>query len=143
LARFLTYPIRDALRRELSWTHYRLLLRVDDPEARAFYEAEAINPRWSTRELERPLSVTPRLGELVAEVPGQREIVGHNALYDLQGKNLLAAFAATSGSNDTSELWIRPRVRSAGILTEPIPAARTSNEASKSLMIPTYANPWE
>src|SRR4051794_1040363 len=53
---FLTYPIRDALRHELSWTHYRLLLRVDDPNARAFYEAEAVNARWSTRELERQIN---------------------------------------------------------------------------------------
>jgi predicted nuclease of restriction endonuclease-like (RecB) superfamily len=52
---FLTYPIRDALRHDLSWTHYRLLLRVDNPDARAFYEAEAINARWSTRELERQI----------------------------------------------------------------------------------------
>jgi hypothetical protein len=48
---FVTYPIRDALRHELSWTHYRLLLRLDNPTARAFYEAEAINARWSTREI--------------------------------------------------------------------------------------------
>ena len=52
---YLTYPIRDALRLELSWPHYRLLLRVDSPEARAFYEAEAVNARWSTRELERQI----------------------------------------------------------------------------------------
>lgn len=51
----LAYPIFDALRQELSWTHYRLLLRVDKPEARAFYEAEAVNARWSTRELERQI----------------------------------------------------------------------------------------
>jgi predicted nuclease of restriction endonuclease-like (RecB) superfamily len=50
---FLVYPIRDALRHELSWTHYRILLRVEKPDARAFYEAEAINARWSTRELAR------------------------------------------------------------------------------------------
>ncbi|WP_422932091.1 PDDEXK nuclease domain-containing protein [Singulisphaera sp. PoT] len=53
---FLAYPIRDALRHELSWTHYRLLLRVDRPDARAFYEAEAVNARWSTRELERQIN---------------------------------------------------------------------------------------
>ena len=41
---------------ELSWTHYRLLLRVDNPDARAFYEAEAVNARWSTRELERQIN---------------------------------------------------------------------------------------
>ena len=28
---FVIYPIRDALRHELSWTHYRFLLRVDNP----------------------------------------------------------------------------------------------------------------
>jgi predicted nuclease of restriction endonuclease-like (RecB) superfamily len=53
---FMIYPIRDALRRELSWTHYRLLLRVENPAARAFYEAEAINARWATRELERQIN---------------------------------------------------------------------------------------
>ena len=51
----LAYPILDALRPKLSWTHYRLLLRVEKPEARAFYEAEAVNSRWSTRELERQI----------------------------------------------------------------------------------------
>jgi predicted nuclease of restriction endonuclease-like (RecB) superfamily len=52
---FLAYPKVDALRRQLSWTHYRLLLRVDNSNARAFYEAEAVNSRWSTRELERQI----------------------------------------------------------------------------------------
>ncbi len=52
---YLSCPILDAVRPELSWTHYRLLLRVEKPEARAFYEAEAVNSRWSTRELERQI----------------------------------------------------------------------------------------
>ena len=52
---YLAYPICDALRRELSWTHYRLLLRVEKPEARAFYEVEAVNSNWSTRELDRQI----------------------------------------------------------------------------------------
>ena len=34
---YLAFPIRDALRRELSWTHYRLLLRVDSADARLWY----------------------------------------------------------------------------------------------------------
>ncbi len=50
------FPIRDALRHELAWTHYRLLLRVENPDARAFYEAEAVAARWSTRELERQIN---------------------------------------------------------------------------------------
>ncbi len=49
---FVTYPIRDAVRHELSWTHYRLSLHLGNSAARAFYEAEAINARWTTRELE-------------------------------------------------------------------------------------------
>lgn len=53
---FLAWPKCDALRRELSWTHYRLLLRVDKLEARAFYETEAAKARWSTRELERQVN---------------------------------------------------------------------------------------
>lgn len=50
-----TFPILDALRRELSWTHYRLLLKVEKPEARQFYEEETVGQRWSTRELERQI----------------------------------------------------------------------------------------
>ena len=37
----------------LSWTHYRALLRISKPEARAFYEIEAVNQNWNARELER------------------------------------------------------------------------------------------
>jgi hypothetical protein len=40
----------------LSWTHYRTLLRVDKPEARAFYEIEAIKNNWSARDLERQIN---------------------------------------------------------------------------------------
>lgn len=53
---FLAYPKVNALRTELSWTHYRLLLRVEKPTARAFYEVESVNARWSTRELDRQIS---------------------------------------------------------------------------------------
>ncbi len=53
---YLAYPKVNALRSELSWTHYRLLLRVEKQEARAFYEAEAVNSRWSTRDLERQIN---------------------------------------------------------------------------------------
>jgi hypothetical protein len=53
---YMFFPIRDALRRELSWTHYRLLTRVEKPEARAFYEEECAQAGWSTRELERQIN---------------------------------------------------------------------------------------
>jgi len=44
------------LRNELSWTHYRFLLKIEKPEARHFYMNEAANNNWSTRELERQIS---------------------------------------------------------------------------------------
>jgi hypothetical protein len=37
------FPIHDALRHELGWTHYRLLLKVENETARAWYMAEAIS----------------------------------------------------------------------------------------------------
>jgi predicted nuclease of restriction endonuclease-like (RecB) superfamily len=58
---YLAYPadpeqrILDALRRELSWTHYRLLMRVEKPEVRAWYMNEAADQNWSTRALERQI----------------------------------------------------------------------------------------
>ncbi|MFH0992046.1 MAG: PDDEXK nuclease domain-containing protein [bacterium] len=66
---YLTYPnlltkeIRHAARDQsmvpgsfnenLSWTHYRLLTKVESNLARSFYEIETVRNRWSSRELER------------------------------------------------------------------------------------------
>ncbi|MGA4530681.1 PDDEXK nuclease domain-containing protein [Ectopseudomonas chengduensis] len=52
---FLAFPIRDALRRELSWTHYRTLLKLDSDSARQWYMNEAATQNWSTRALERQI----------------------------------------------------------------------------------------
>src|SRR3989344_6560703 len=46
----------NALRSELTWTHYRLLIRVENENARNFYINESINSKWSTRELERQIN---------------------------------------------------------------------------------------
>jgi len=51
-----TYPIGDALRSQLSWTHYRLLMRLGDPQKRSFYEIECATNNWSTREIERQMN---------------------------------------------------------------------------------------
>lgn len=49
------FPIRDALRHELSWTHYRNLLRVEDEQARNWYMVEAASQNWSSRALDRQI----------------------------------------------------------------------------------------
>lgn len=53
---FLTFPIRDAVRPELSWSHYRSLIRVENEAARMYYLKEAIAQHWSTRKLDRNIS---------------------------------------------------------------------------------------
>lgn len=40
----------------LSWSHYRILARIDSKESRAFYEIEAIKNNWAARELERQIN---------------------------------------------------------------------------------------
>ena len=51
------FPIRNALRSELSWSHYRLMLRVQDPAARTWYMTEAATQNWSSRALDRQIGV--------------------------------------------------------------------------------------
>jgi predicted nuclease of restriction endonuclease-like (RecB) superfamily len=53
---YLTFPIRDALRPELGWTHYRLVLRAPNDNARNFYMDECVKSNWSTRQLERQIN---------------------------------------------------------------------------------------
>ena len=53
---YIAFPMWNAVRSKLSWTHNRLLSAVENPDARAFYAAECVKARWSTRELERQIS---------------------------------------------------------------------------------------
>lgn len=46
----------DALRQELSWTHYRLIIKVEGEKKRNFYIDECIKCNWSTRQLERQIN---------------------------------------------------------------------------------------
>ncbi len=53
---YLLFPIRDTLCHELSWSHYRHLLRLENPKARDFYVEETITNGWSTRVLNRQIN---------------------------------------------------------------------------------------
>lgn len=53
---YLKFPICDAVRHKLSWTHYRTLLRLKSEHARQWYINEAIAQSWSARALERQIS---------------------------------------------------------------------------------------
>lgn len=52
---YLAFEKRDAVSLELSWTHYRTLLRIENPSARQWYQQEAISNNWSARALERQI----------------------------------------------------------------------------------------
>ena len=52
---YLLFPIWHTVSAELSWTHYRLLISLDDENARNFYIKEAVDGNWSVRQLEREI----------------------------------------------------------------------------------------
>ena len=50
------FPIRDTVRPELTWSHYRLIIRLENEKERQFYITETIQQHWSTRVLDRNIS---------------------------------------------------------------------------------------
>ncbi|WP_139652439.1 DUF1016 N-terminal domain-containing protein [Raoultibacter phocaeensis] len=52
---YLAFRIPHALRAQLIWTHYRLIIRLADEKKRHFYMNEAANEGWSSRQLERQI----------------------------------------------------------------------------------------
>ena len=51
-----TYPIATALRTQLNWYQYRLLIQISDNDKREYYEQETANNNWTGRELERQIN---------------------------------------------------------------------------------------
>ncbi|CAA6816986.1 MAG: FIG074102: hypothetical protein [uncultured Sulfurovum sp.] len=50
-----SFPIRSTLWSELSWSHYKLIIRLQDEDAKAWYMEEAVKSHWSVRALERQI----------------------------------------------------------------------------------------
>ena len=67
------YPKVDAVRRQLSWTHYRVLLSVDNPDARAFYETEAVSANGLPASPRQHLSSPHSCPTSTSEVLGRAE----------------------------------------------------------------------
>ena len=53
---YIAFSIRDTVCPELSWSHYRLLMRVTNEKERIFYTQEAVKSGWSVRQLERQIN---------------------------------------------------------------------------------------
>lgn len=50
---YICFPITTTLSSQLSWSHYLELIKIEEISKRNFYTNEAINSRWSVRELQR------------------------------------------------------------------------------------------
>lgn len=50
------YPIASALRSQLNWFQYRLLISIPDDDKREYYQLEALKNRWTGKELERQIN---------------------------------------------------------------------------------------
>ena len=52
------YPIASTLRTQLNWSQYKMLISIDDPDKRMYYELESVNNSWTSREMERQINST-------------------------------------------------------------------------------------
>lgn len=50
------FPIVSTLRTQLSWSHYKLLLSIDNEDKREYYIAETSKNNWSVRQMERQIN---------------------------------------------------------------------------------------
>jgi predicted nuclease of restriction endonuclease-like (RecB) superfamily len=50
------YPIASTVRSQLNWSQYRMLIQIEDPDKREYYELESVNSGWTARETERQIN---------------------------------------------------------------------------------------
>jgi predicted nuclease of restriction endonuclease-like (RecB) superfamily len=82
---YLTYPdqaICYTLCSKLSWSHNRLIMRVDDPKARDYYLTEGAALQWSVRQLERNIQTHSYQRLLSSQGGAEDNLVHGNALGD-------------------------------------------------------------
>ena len=96
---YLTFPNFYTLRRELSWSHYRILMRIENEEARNYYFNECAESRWSTRVLQRQIdtqfyerlvrnhSPMSSKGIVKRGAPDPRDLVRSPAILEFTGIN--------------------------------------------------------
>jgi len=53
---YMTFPISHTLCDQLSWSHYRLLMKINNVPRRDFYLKECAESNWSSRQLERQIN---------------------------------------------------------------------------------------
>jgi len=86
-----TFPIWNAVRTELSWTHYRRLIRIENQQARDWYIGESIANHWSARALDRQVSKLyyERLLSSKEKAPLQQEAAEKSRALQVDTKDVL------------------------------------------------------
>ena len=79
------FPIRATLWRELSWSHYRLLMKIDNESRREFYGRECVESAWSVRQLERQINSFFYERLLSTQKKGRESV--NNEIHTLEPKN--------------------------------------------------------
>jgi predicted nuclease of restriction endonuclease-like (RecB) superfamily len=84
-----TFSIASALRTQLNWTQYKILLSIDNEDKRNFYIAESIKNHWSSRQMER--QVNSQLFErlLLSNKKETVMAVAHKEQYPSEGKEII------------------------------------------------------
>lgn len=75
------FPIRDTLRHELSWSHYRQISRLDSDEKRNYYLTESITANWNSRELQRQIN-SLAFERVIHHLPAQQQHTIQNLIKD-------------------------------------------------------------
>jgi len=93
---YLAFPIYDAVRHELSWTHYRIISRQDTQEKRLYYINEAAQGNWNSRQLER--NIHSLYFERRAPSPTQETGIEKH-MHEFVKDPYILEFAGLAGSN--------------------------------------------
>ena len=72
------------MRPELSWTHYRVLMKVKDEDAGNFYLEEAVKAGWSSRQLDR--QINSFYYQRILASKDKEKMINRNKLYFMEGK---------------------------------------------------------
>lgn len=102
---YLAFPILDTLRQELSWSHYRLLSRVESDSKRTFYLNEAINKNLNTRQLQREIN-SLAFDRVVKHLPEKEKPTIQNLIKDPYIFEFLGLPAETKSTERTIETAI-------------------------------------
>jgi predicted nuclease of restriction endonuclease-like (RecB) superfamily len=84
-----TFSIASALRTQLNWTQYKILLSIENEDKRNFYIAESIKNHWSSRQMER--QVNSQLFErlLLSNKKEKVMAVAHKEQFPSEGKEII------------------------------------------------------